>query len=154
MSSAYSIAFVMFLLVGTALTYLIPDRDVSVAAPDAGEADERLATTDDIVAIHAEFDRMLVGKGLATDGQIDLIRHGTRSRAVVTGMRTTGHAREDFREVELDVMVNRPGGGQFAAHEWALIPESAITKVTPGSIVDTYYRSGDESAVAVCVSPR
>jgi hypothetical protein len=147
----------MFLLVGTALTYLIPDREVAVAAPtdaDAGETGERLATTDDIVAIRAEFDRMLVGKGLVTDGQIDLIRHGTKSRAVVTGMRTTGHAREDFREVELDVMVNRPGGGQFAAHERALIPESAITKVTPGSIVDTYYRSGDESAVAVCVSPR
>jgi hypothetical protein len=147
----------MFLLVGTALTYVIPDRDRSVAAPtdaDAGEADERLATTDDILAIRAEFDRMLVGKGLVTDGQIDLIRHGTKSRAVVTGMRTTGHAREDFREVELDVMVNRPGGGQFPAHERALIPASAITKVSPGSVVDTYYRSGDESAVAVCVSPR
>ena len=154
MSSSYSIAFFMFLLVGTALAYLIPDRDVPVAAPDAGEADERLATTDDIMAIRAEFDRMLVGKGLVTDGQIDLIRHGTKSRAVVTGMRTTGHAREDFREVELDVMVNRPGGGQFPAHERALIPASAITKVSPGSVVETYYRSSDESAVAVCVSPR
>jgi hypothetical protein len=157
MSSAYSIAFVMFLLVATSFAYLIPDRDGPVAAPsdaDADEADERLATDDDMAAIRAEFDRMLVAKGLVTNGQIELIRHGTKSRAVVTGMRTTGHAREDFREVELDVMVNRPGGGQFAAHERALIPESAITKVTPGSIVDTYYRSTDESAVAVCVSPR
>ena len=157
MSSAYSIAFVMFLLVAMSLAYLIPDRDGPVAAPtdaDVDEADERLVTDDDMVAIRAEFDRMLVAKGLVTDGQIDLIRHGTKSRAVVTGMRTTGHAREDFREVELDVMVNRPGGGQFAAHERALIPASAITKVAPGSIVDTYYRSSDESAVAVCVSPR
>lgn len=157
MSSAYSIAFVMFLLVAMCLAYLIPDRDGPVAAPtdaDVDEADERLATDDDILAIRAEFDRMLIAKGLVTNGQIDLIRHGTKSRAVVTGMRTTGHAREDFREVELDVMVNRPGGGQFAAHERALIPESAITKVAPGSIVDTYYRSTDESAVAVCVSPR
>jgi hypothetical protein len=144
----------MFLLVGTALTYLIPDRDGTVAAPHAGEADERLVTADDMVALRTEFDRMLLAKGLVTDDQIDLIRHGTKSRAVVTGMRTTGHSREDFREVELDVMVNRPGGGQFAAHERALIPESAITKVAPGSIVDTYYRSSDESAVAVCVSPR
>jgi hypothetical protein len=157
MSSAYSIAFVMFLLVAMSLAYLIPDRDGPMAAPtdaDVEEADERLATDDDIMAIRAEFDRMLIAKGLVTNGQIELIRHGTKSRAVVTGMRTTGHAREDFREVELDVMVNRPGGGQFAAHERALIPESAITKVTPGSIVDTYYRSSDESAVAVCVSPR
>ena len=157
MSSAYSIAFVMFLLVAMSLAYLIPNRDGTVAAPaDAAvdEADERLATDDDMVTIRAEFDRMLIGKGLVTDSQIDLIRHGTKSRAVVTGMRATGHSREDFREVELDVMVNRPGGGQFAAHERALIPESAITKVTPGSIVDTYYRSSDESAVAVCVSPR
>lgn len=157
MSSAYSIAFVMFLLVATSFAYLIPDRDGPVAVPtgaDVDEADERLATLDDMAAIRAEFDRMLIAKGLVTNGQIELIRHGTKSRAVVTGMRTTGHAREDFREVELDVMVNRPGGGQFAAHERALIPESAITKVTPGSIVDTYYRSTDESAVAVCVSPR
>jgi hypothetical protein len=152
MSSAYSIALVMFLLVATSLAYLIPDRD-STDAPEGGEADERLATADDMVAIRAEFDRMLVAKGLVTNGQIELIRHGTKSRAVVTGMRTTGHAREDFREVELDVMVRRPGGGQFAAHEKALIPESAIMKVSPGSFVDTYYRSDDESAVAVCVSP-
>ena len=153
MSSAYSIALVMFLLVATSLAYLIPDRD-GTGAPAGGEADERLATADDMVAIRAEFDRMLIAKGLVTNGQIDLIRHGTKSRAVVTGMRTTGHAREDFREVELDVMVRRPGGRQFAAHEKALIPESAITKVSPGSFVDTYYRSDDESAVAVCVSPR
>lgn len=152
MSSAYLIALVMFLLVASALGYLIPDRD-EVVAPEGGEADERLVTADDMVAIRAEFDRMLVAKGLVTDGQIDLIRHGTKSRAVITGMRTTGRAREDFREVELDVMVHRPGGGQFAAHEKALIPESAITKVSPGSLVDTYYRSDDESAVAVCVSP-
>jgi hypothetical protein len=142
----------MFLLVATALAYLIPDRDQTVA-PASGEADERLATDDDMVAIRAEFDRMLVAKGLVTDGQIDLIRHGTKSRAVITGMRTTGRAREDFREVELDVMVHRPDGGQFAAHEKALIPESAINKVSPGNFVDTYYRSDDESAVAVCVSP-
>jgi len=154
MSSTFLHTFLMFLLVVTATVILFPGRDTSVAAPDAGEADERLATTEDIIAIRAEFDRMLVVKGLVTDSQIDLIRHGTKSRAVVTGMRTTGHAREDFREVELDVIVNRPGGGQFPAHETALIPASAITKVSPGSVVDTYYRSGDESAVAVCVSPR
>ena len=59
-----------------------------------------------MVAIRAEFDRMLVGKGLVTDSQLELIRHGTRSRAVVTGMRTTGDTREEYREVELDVMVN------------------------------------------------
>ncbi|BBX02204.1 hypothetical protein BST36_14070 [Mycolicibacterium moriokaense] len=154
MSSAFPIAFFMFLLVGTALCYLIPDRDVPEATPESGETDERLATTEDILAIRAEFDRMLVGKGLVTDGQLELIRHGTKSRAVVTGMRTTGHTREDFREVELDVIVKRPEGGQFPAHERALIPASAIMKVSPGSIIETYYRSGDESAVAVCVSPR
>jgi len=155
MSSTYLHVFLMFLLVATAATILLPNRDVPVALEGTAdtEADERLATTDDIVAIRAEFDRMLIVKGLVTDGQIDLIRHGTKSRGVVTGMRTTGHAREDFREVELDVMVNRPGGGQFPAHETALIPASAITKVAPGSVVDTYYRSGDETAVAVCVSP-
>jgi hypothetical protein len=154
MSSAYLLAFLMFIVVGIAAILQLSDREVAQVDPTTTEADERLVTTEDILAIRAEFDRMLVGKGLVTDGQLKLIRHGTRSRAVVTGMRTTGHTREDFREVELDVMVKRPGGGQFPAHETALIPASALTKVSPGSVVDTYYRSGDESAVAVCVSPR
>jgi hypothetical protein len=68
-------------------------------------------------------------------------------------MRTTGAAREDYREVELDVIVRKPGGGQFPAHEIALIPASSLAKVSPGSIIDTYYRLGREPAVAVCVPP-
>jgi hypothetical protein len=116
-------------------------------------ARERLSLADDMVAVRSEFDQMLVRKGLATHGQLELIRHGTRSRGVVTAMRTTGDAREDYREVELDLMVSRPEGGQFPAHETALIPASALAEVTPGSVVDAYYRSGDESAVAVCVPP-
>jgi len=116
-------------------------------------ARERLSLADDIVAVRSEFDQMLVRKGLATRNELDLIRHGTRSRGVVTAMRTTGDAREDYREVELDLMVLRPEGGQFPAHETTLIPVSALAEVTPGSVVDAYYRSGDESAVAVCVPP-
>jgi hypothetical protein len=96
---------------------------------------------------------MLVRKGLLTGDQLALIRNGTKSRAVVTGMRTTGASREDYREVELDVMVRKPGGGQFPAHQTALVPASSLTRVSPGCIIDTYYRSGDESAVAVCVPP-
>ena len=82
-----------------------------------------------------------------------MIRHGIRSHGVVTGMRTTGEAREDYREVELDVMVSRPDGGQFAVHETALIPASSMARVAPGSVVDTYYRQGDESEVAISVPP-
>ena len=110
-------------------------------------------TTSDMLAVRAAFDDMLVRKGLLTGDQLELIRHGTKSRGVVTGMRTTGEAREDHREVELDVMVRRPGGGQFPVHETALIPASSLAKVSPGSIIDAYYRSGDESSVALCVSP-
>jgi hypothetical protein len=117
------------------------------------EADERLATAEDILAARAAFDQMLVRKGLITGQHVQLIRYGTRSLAVVTGMRTTGATREDHREVELDVMVIRPEGGQFPAHETALIPASSLAKVSPGSVIDTYFRSGDESAVAVCVPP-
>ena len=54
---------------------------------------------------------------------------------------------------QLDLMVRRPDGGQFPAHQRTLIPESALEHVAPGSLIDTYYRRGDESAVAVCVSP-
>jgi hypothetical protein len=116
------------------------------------DARERLSLADDMDAVRAAFDQMLVRKGLLTDGQLDLIRHGTRSRSVVTAMRPTGVAREDHCEVELDLMVRRTGGGQFPAHETTLVPQSALHSVAPGSLIDTYYRP-DESAVAVCVSP-
>jgi hypothetical protein len=68
-------------------------------------------------------------------------------------MRPTGRERADYREVELNLMVARPGGGQFPARETTLVPESALAKVTPGSIIDTYYLPEDESAIAVCLPP-
>jgi hypothetical protein len=117
------------------------------------QARDTVALADDMVAVRSAFDRMLVRKGLVTADQLDLIRHGTRSRGVVTGMRATGEAREDYREVELHLMVRRPEGGQFPAHEKTLVRASALAEVAPGSVVDAYYRRGDETAVAVCVAP-
>jgi hypothetical protein len=116
-------------------------------------ARECLSLPDEIVAVSAAFDRMLIRKGLATAAHLDVIRHGIRTRGVVTAVRPTGVGREDHREVELDLMVRRPHGGQFPARETTLIPVSAVAAVAPGSIVDTYYRPGDESVVAVCVAP-
>ncbi|MET0473538.1 MAG: hypothetical protein ABW001_02765 [Mycobacterium sp.] len=116
-------------------------------------AREQLSLADDMIAVRSAFDQMLVRKGLVTPEQLDLIRNGTRARGVVTAMRATGAAREDYREVELDLMVRRPAGGQFPAHEIALVPESAMAGVGPGSVIDAYYRSDDESSVAVCVPP-
>jgi hypothetical protein len=147
------LAFFCFVAAGTAAALFIPSRTIPPKGPDQDEAGERLATAAEMLAVRAAFDQMLVRKGLVTGDQLDLIRHGTKSRGVVTGMRTTGAFREDYREVELDVMVRKPGGGQFPAHEIALIPASSLAKVAPGSIIDTYYRLGRESAVAVCVSP-
>mgnify|MGYP001551712794 CR=1 FL=1 len=104
------------------------------------QARDRLSLADDVVAVRAAA------------GQT-LIRQGTRTSAVVTGMRTTGDAGDGLREVELDVMVSRPGGGQFPAHQSTVVPVSALADLAPGSIVDAYYRPGDESAVAVHVPP-
>lgn len=132
-----NIVFFCFLLAGSTATFLAPSR----------------VTAADMLVVRDEFEQMLVRKGLLTDGQLALIRNGTKSHAVVTGMRTTGTFREDHREVVLDVIVRKPGGGQFPAHETALIPESSLAKVSPGSVIDTYYLAGDESAVAVCVPP-
>ncbi|MDT5209947.1 MAG: hypothetical protein QOF67_2362 [Mycobacterium sp.] len=145
--------FLCFVVAGTTATLFIPSRTITEHGPDPEAAGERLVTAADMRAVRAAFDEMLVRKGLVTGDQLDLIRHGTKSRAIVTGMRTTGTSREDYREVELDVMVRKPGGGQFPAHEIALIPASSLAKVSPGSVIDTYYRLGRESAVAVCVSP-
>ncbi|MED5815986.1 hypothetical protein VST63_26820 [Mycolicibacterium sp. 050232] len=114
------------------------------------EANERLVTLGELVA---EFDHMLVRKGLLTGAQVELIRRGTRSRGIVTGMRATGAICEDYREVELDLMVGRLGGGQFPVRQRAMIPASALAKVSPGNVIETYYRPGDESSVAVCVTP-
>jgi hypothetical protein len=157
MSTAPLLGFFCLVVAATAATMVIrrftTGRAVTRAEPEPDEAGERLITAADILAVRAAFDQMLVRKGLLTGDQLDLIRHGTKSRAVVTGMRTTGESREDYREVELDVMVRKPGGGQFPAHQRALIPASSLARVCPGSLVDTFYRCGDESAVAVCVPP-
>jgi hypothetical protein len=116
-------------------------------------ARERLSLADDMAAVRSAFDQMLLRKGLVSRAQLDLIRNGTRSRGVVTAMRTTGATREDYREVELDLMVRRPAGGQFPAHETALVPESSLGGVAPGCVIDAYYHAGNESTVAVCVPP-
>ena len=147
------LSFLCFVVAGTAAKRFIPTRTITEHGPDPEEAGERLVTAADMLAVRAAFDQMLVRKGLVTGDQLDLIRHGTKSRGVVTGMRTTGTSREDYREVELDVMVRKPGGGQFPAHQIALIPASSLAKVSPGSIIDTYYRLGRKPAVAVCVPP-
>ncbi|BBX37720.1 hypothetical protein MMAG44476_28919 [Mycolicibacterium mageritense DSM 44476 = CIP 104973] len=149
MTDALMLTVVCFICGGAAGAVLSAARRRRCARPD-DEATERLVTIEELVA---EFDHMLIRKGLMTSAQLALIRHGTRSRGVVTGMRATGTAREDYREVELDLMVTRPGGGQFPATETALIPASSLAKVSPGSVIDAYYRPGDEGTIAVCVSP-
>lgn len=116
-------------------------------------AREDLWLPDDMAAIRAAFDSMLVGKGLITESQLNLIRHGVRGTGVVTAARPTGAAREDHCEVVLDLMVRRPEGGQFPAHETTLIPSTALRRVSPGSVIDAYYFRDDESSVAVCIPP-
>lgn len=74
-----------------------------------------------------------------------------KSRGVVVGLRLTGEFTANCPEVELDVMVSRPEGGQFAARETTVIPEASLANFTPGSIIDMYYRPGDEASVAVRV---
>lgn len=116
-------------------------------------ARERLSLADDMAAVRSAFDQMLVRKRLLTHDQLDLIRNGTKASGIVTAMRATGEVREDYREIEIDLMVRKSAGGQFPAHETALVPESALSQVAPGCVIDAYYRSGDESSVAVCVPP-
>ncbi len=108
-SRRFCSSFFCFVVAGTAATLFIPSRTITEDGPNQEEAGERLVTATDMLAVRAAFDQMLVRKGLVTGDQLDLIRHGTKSRGVVTGMRTTGTSREDYREVELDVMVSKAG---------------------------------------------
>jgi hypothetical protein len=128
---------------------LRPGTPVLVAFDPA--TPEYLSLPDQITVVRAAFDQMLIHKGLMTAEQLELIRHGIRSRGVITALRATGETREDYREVELDLMVTRAGGGQFPAHQTTLIPASA--DILPGCVVDAYYHPDDESAVTVCVPP-
>ena len=102
---------------------------------------------------NTQFERVLIGKRLITPAQVELIRTGTKARGVVTGVRTIGVRREDYREIELDLMVRRPGGSQFPIHERTLVPISALGDVRPGSVIETYYSGEDESIVVVCLPP-
>ncbi|MGK9271866.1 hypothetical protein KXR83_12795 [Williamsia muralis] len=115
------------------------------------ERPSEVTLADDMTAARAAFDTMLIRKGLTTANKLDLIRRGVKSHAVVTAMKPTGRVCEDYRQVQLDVIVNRPEGGQFPAHEVTFIPATSVAKVEPGSIIDTYYRPDDSSHVAVCV---
>lgn len=91
---------------------------------------------------------------LVTRDEIDAVRSiFVRTRGVVTAVRALSERGADFREIELDVMVARRGGGQFPVRETALVPARALDQVSPGSVVVAYYRPDDESAVAVCVPP-
>jgi hypothetical protein len=146
MTDAVLITVLCLFCTGVVLTAIGRTR---CACPN-DEADERLVTLGELVA---EFDHMLVRKGLLTGTQVALIRTGTRSRGIITGMRPTGEVREDYREVELDLIVSRRGGGQFPVRERTMVPATALAKVSPGNVIDTYYRPGDESTVAVCVAP-
>jgi hypothetical protein len=114
---------------------------------------KELSLADDAIAVRAAVDHTLLRQGVLTGDQLDVIRFGTRSCGVVTGMRPTGRERADYCEVELDLMVTRPGGGQFPARETTLVPEAALAKVSPGSIIDAYYLPENESAIALCLPP-
>jgi hypothetical protein len=127
MSTTILIPLVGVFCVAVAALLLSPSP-CGVAAPQRPEDAERLVTRDEIDAIRNRF---------------------VRTRGVVTAVRTVAARGTDYREVELDVMVARRGGGQFPAHETA----GALDYVSPGSVVVTYYRSDDESSVAVCVPP-
>ena len=90
-------------------------RDVALLYGRAGESGStvlRYRSRPDVRVldgtVRSAFDQMLVRKGLPTRQQLDLIRTGTKARGIVTAMRATGEACEDYREVELDLMVRTP----------------------------------------------
>lgn len=86
---------------------LLSGRRSAAVHPD-DEADERLVTVEEFAA---EFDHLLIRKRLLTRAQRAVIDSGIRSHGVVTGVKATGAG----REMQLDLMVTRPDGGQFPA---------------------------------------
>lgn len=124
-------------------------RGVAVRSPEHVGASGRRGrrTTRHDRGIRRRIRHLLIRKRLLTGAQRSVIAQGTRSRGVVTGMNATGAG----HEVQLDLMVTRPDGGQFPARETAVIPAATLPKMAPGSIVDAYYRPGDHSIIAVRV---
>jgi hypothetical protein len=111
-------------------TLLLSPAPRRPCAPRRLEDSERLITHDEMAAAREAF---------------------VRSRGVITAVRTLGDRGSDYREIELDLMVARRGGGQFPVRETALIPAASLEYLSPGSVIVAYYRSDDESSVAVCV---
>lgn len=111
-----------------------------------------LTLADDMIAARAAFDHMLVRKGLTTPEKIELVRRGNRTQGVVTAVRATGDVIEDHREITVDLMVSKTDGGQFAARETAFIPATSVASVNPGSAITVYYRTADESTIAITVA--
>jgi hypothetical protein len=131
MSTTFLIPLVGVFCVALAALLMSP-TPCGARGPRRPEDAERLVGRDEIESVRNKF---------------------VRSQGVVTAVRTVAARGVDYREVELDVMVARRGGGQFPARETALIPAVALDHLSPGSVVVTYYRSDDESSVAVCVPP-
>ncbi|SHX53511.1 Uncharacterised protein [Mycobacteroides abscessus subsp. bolletii] len=127
---------------GGCIALLSGHRSAAVHPDD--EADERLVTVEQFAA---EFDHLLIRKRLLTRAQRAVIETGVRSHGVVTGVKAIGAG----REMQLDLMVTRPDGGQFPARETAMLSACALSKMAPGSVIDAYYRPADHSIIAVRV---
>ncbi|OBB58988.1 hypothetical protein A5757_15260 [Mycobacterium sp. 852013-51886_SCH5428379] len=131
MSTTFLIPLVGMLCMAVAALLLSPDPCRARVA-DRPEEAERLVPRDELDTIRMQF---------------------VRTHGVITAVRTVGERGADYREIELDLMVTRRGGGRFPARDTALIPADALEYLSPGSVVVAYYRSDDESSVAVCVPP-
>jgi hypothetical protein len=86
---------------------------------------------------------------LCSPGCLSGISPVVRARGVVTGVRLTGVGDDRYREVEVDLMVTRPGGGQFPVRQRARVPVGTLAAVVPGAVVAACYPAGDESAVSL-----
>ncbi|CAN3128979.1 hypothetical protein ACNUDN_13705 [Mycobacterium sp. smrl_JER01] len=74
-----------------------------------------------------------------------------RARGVVVALRPVGDFDAECPEVEIDVMVRRPDGGQFATRHTVRVPGSSLDRFVPGSVVDIFYHPGDDASAAVWV---
>jgi hypothetical protein len=87
-------------------------------------------------------------RGLVTDAQLELIRHGVKGAGWWTAARRR-HSAGGPPRGGLDLMVRRPRAGS-SAHETALVPPTRWIGSAQGAVIDAYYRPAT-SPRSVCV---
>ncbi|WP_154795271.1 hypothetical protein [Occultella kanbiaonis] len=110
-----------------------------------------LAVDADPDQIQTAFNAVMVRRGLTAPEAIEVAERGVPTTGVVTALVPTGRVREGHTEMEVQLLVNRPDGSQYPATKTSFVPQSAITAVQVGRVVQMRVLPWDEQRIALAL---